>query len=239
MPVQVPAQYVPWIEQASQQTGVPAALLAAQEQVESGFNPRAVSPAGAIGIAQFMPATAAALGVNPWDPQSSIFGQARYMRQLFDQFGNWTQALEAYNVGPAGNLQSAAGYAAEVENLANQLAAQFSGGQLTVAGAGPSGSPGRCTPQGWVDQPCGAFDPGCAVANWWGAFSCNVGRQLSRLAAGIEIVLGLTLIVGGGLVMAALVVPQTEIGRVGSQLIHWVAKEGGKVLLLAAMAEVA
>jgi hypothetical protein len=218
VPVRVPAQYVPWIEQAAQQTGVPAPLLAAQEQVESGFNPSAVSPAGAIGIAQFMPGTAASLGVNPWDPRSSIFGQARYLRQLHDQFGNWTQALEAYNTGPAGNLPAAAGYAAEIQNLAQGLAAQFSGGQLTVAGSGPSGQPGSCTPQGWVDQPCGPLDPGCAVANWWGAFSCSVGQQLHRLSAGMEIVLGLALITGGVLVVAGLLVPQTEIGRAGARL---------------------
>jgi len=222
--VQVPAPYLGWIEQAAQQTGVPPELLAAQEQVESGFSPSAVSPAGAIGIAQFLPSTAAELGVNPWDPRSSIFGQARYLRQLHDQFGNWTQALEAYNVGPAGNLSAAAGYAAEIENLAQGLAAQFSGGVPTVAGSGPSGGGGRCTSTGWVDQPCGPLDPGCALGNWWGALSCAVSGQLHRLGAGLEVVLGLALLAGGGLVLIGLTLPRTELGQTGLKLARTVAE---------------
>ena len=76
-------------------------LLAAQLQAESGFNPNAVSPAGAQGIAQFMPATARAVGLrDPFDPEQAIDAQARLMSGLLRQFGTIPLALAAYNAGP-------------------------------------------------------------------------------------------------------------------------------------------
>jgi soluble lytic murein transglycosylase-like protein len=80
--------------------GVQPALLAAVAQVESGFDPAAVSPAGATGLMQFMPATAAGLGVDPANPASAVDGAARYLRQLTDRFGSTELALAAYNAGP-------------------------------------------------------------------------------------------------------------------------------------------
>jgi len=59
---------------------------------------------GALGIAQFMPATAADLGIDPLDPFQAIDGAGRYLASLYRMFGNWTQALAAYNWG-AGNVQ--------------------------------------------------------------------------------------------------------------------------------------
>jgi soluble lytic murein transglycosylase-like protein len=68
---------------------------------ESGFNPFAVSPAGARGIAQFMPGTARQYGLdNPFDAGSSIDAQAHLMRDLLRQFGSVPLALAAYNAGP-------------------------------------------------------------------------------------------------------------------------------------------
>ena len=68
---------------------------------ESNFNPFAVSPAGARGIAQFMPATAAAYGLgDPFDPAASIDAQADLMSDLLRQFGQVPLALAAYNAGP-------------------------------------------------------------------------------------------------------------------------------------------
>jgi soluble lytic murein transglycosylase-like protein len=76
-------------------------LLAAQLFAESNFNPNAGSPAGAQGIAQFMPATAAAYGLdNPYDPVASIDAQAHLMSDLLRQFGSAELALAAYNAGP-------------------------------------------------------------------------------------------------------------------------------------------
>jgi len=86
--------------QAALNAGIDPNLFTRQINQESGFNPNAVSPAGAEGIAQFMPATAAAMGVNPWDPISALYGAARLMAQLNRQFGNYAMALAAYNAGP-------------------------------------------------------------------------------------------------------------------------------------------
>lgn len=101
MPSFVPARYAPDIARASQRWNVSAALLAAQLYAESGFNPFAVSTAGAQGIAQFMPGTAQAYGLSdPFDAPSAIDAQARMMRDLLRQFGTVPLALAAYNAGP-------------------------------------------------------------------------------------------------------------------------------------------
>jgi soluble lytic murein transglycosylase-like protein len=81
---------------------VSATLLAAQIYAESGFNPFAVSPAGAQGIAQFMPGTASGMGLDdPFDPDAAIDAQAHLMRDLLRRFGAVPLALAAYNAGPA------------------------------------------------------------------------------------------------------------------------------------------
>ena len=97
----VPARFAPLIIRAAQRWGVSAHLLAAQLYAESNFNPFARSPAGAEGIAQFMPGTAAAMGLsNPFDPEAAIDAQARLMRDLLGRFGSVPLALAAYNAGP-------------------------------------------------------------------------------------------------------------------------------------------
>lgn len=78
-----------------------AALLAAQLMAESGFNPTAVSPAGALGIAQFIPSTAASYGLtDPFDAEAAIDAQAHLMSDLMEEFGSPALALAAYNAGP-------------------------------------------------------------------------------------------------------------------------------------------
>ena len=86
---------------AAQRWNVSATLLAAQIYAESNFNPFAKSGAGALGIAQFMPGTAAAMGVDPFDVPDAIDGQARLMRDLLRRFAAVPLALAAYNAGPA------------------------------------------------------------------------------------------------------------------------------------------
>jgi soluble lytic murein transglycosylase-like protein len=97
----VPAKYAPMIARAAQRWSVGANLLAAQIYAESGFNPFARSPAGAVGIAQFMPGTAAAYGLkNPLDPAQAIDAQAHLMHDMLARFGSVPLALAAYNAGP-------------------------------------------------------------------------------------------------------------------------------------------
>ncbi|MCW3064140.1 MAG: peptidase and DD-carboxypeptidase VanY/endolysin [Solirubrobacterales bacterium] len=102
MPSFVPARYAKPIAMAAQRWSVSAALLAAQIYAESGFNPFAVSGKGAEGLAQFMPGTAQALGLdNPFDAEASINAQAHMMRDLLRRFGSVPLALAAYNAGAA------------------------------------------------------------------------------------------------------------------------------------------
>ncbi len=88
------------ITDAATKAGVEPSLLAGLTWVESGFRPDAVSSAGAIGLAQLMPGTAATLGVDPTDPAANLDGAARMLHGLIEQFGDVRTALAAYNVGP-------------------------------------------------------------------------------------------------------------------------------------------
>lgn len=89
-------------QRASQKHGVPVALLKAVARAESGFRSDAVSPAGAQGLMQLMPATGRGLGVtNPFDPEQSIDAGARYLKEGLKKFGGDERlALAAYNAGP-------------------------------------------------------------------------------------------------------------------------------------------
>jgi hypothetical protein len=101
VPSFVPARFAPAINRAAMRWSVSAALLSAQFYAESGFNPFAVSSAGARGIAQFMPGTAASYGLgNPFDAEASINAQAHMMRDLLRRFASVPLALAAYNAGP-------------------------------------------------------------------------------------------------------------------------------------------
>ena len=74
-------------------------VICAQLNQESGFTPTSSSSAGAVGIAQFMPETAASLGINPLDVEDAIEGQCKYMKSLMDSFGDYSLALAGYNAG--------------------------------------------------------------------------------------------------------------------------------------------
>ena len=101
VPPFVPGRFRAPLTRAAAHWNVSAALLAAQLLAESNFDPYAGSPAGAQGIAQFMPSTAAAYGLrDPYDPVEAIDVQAHLMSDLLRQFGDPALALAAYNAGP-------------------------------------------------------------------------------------------------------------------------------------------
>ncbi len=102
LPAFVPARFRTSLLRAAAHWNVSAALLAAQLMAESNFNPFAVSPAGAQGLAQFIPSTAAAYGLHdPFDPVAAMEAQAHLMSDLIHQLGSPQLALAAYNAGPA------------------------------------------------------------------------------------------------------------------------------------------
>jgi soluble lytic murein transglycosylase-like protein len=96
------ASFTGTIESAASRNELDPALLSAVIRQESGFHPRAVSSAGAMGLMQLMPGTARDLGVrDPFDPEQNVEGGAKYLRGLIDRYhGRLDLALAAYNAGP-------------------------------------------------------------------------------------------------------------------------------------------
>ena len=89
------------IHSAAQKYAVDPKLVSAVAEVESGGDQNAVSPAGAVGVMQLMPDTAAGLGINPYDMKSNVEGGAKYLREMLDTFdGDVKKAVAAYNAGP-------------------------------------------------------------------------------------------------------------------------------------------
>ncbi|RYU10542.1 NlpC/P60 family protein [Nocardioides iriomotensis] len=97
--------YADLFQAAESKYGVPATLLAAVAKQESGYNASAVSPAGARGLMQIMPATAQGLGVDPMQPAQAVDGAARLLKDLIGRFGRVDHALAAYNAGPGAVLR--------------------------------------------------------------------------------------------------------------------------------------
>ncbi|HUY85751.1 MAG TPA: transglycosylase SLT domain-containing protein [Acidimicrobiales bacterium] len=120
----VPSNLVPLFMSAATKYGIPPQLLASVAQVESGFNPNAVSSAGAEGLMQIMPSTASGIGVNPMDPAQAINGAAQILSGYISAFGSVPLALAAYNAGP-GAVEQYGGIPpyAETESYVNQVMA--------------------------------------------------------------------------------------------------------------------
>lgn len=146
------------VEAAAAKYGVDPSLALAVAQQESGLNPNARSSAGAIGVMQLMPATAAQLGVDPNDPAQNIDGGVRYLSQLLSQFGGDTSlALAAYNAGP-GAVQKYGGVPpyAETQNYVSSILAKLGltfsanpskGPQRTARAGDPKTARGTTTPR--------------------------------------------------------------------------------------------
>jgi hypothetical protein len=145
------------IDASAKKYGVDPALLRGLIRQESNFNPNAGSPAGARGLTQLMPGTAAALGVDPSVPAQAIEGGAKYLRQQLDKFGgDPAKALAAYNAGP-GAVQRYGGvppfaetqnyvrkvlaYAAEYRQAAPAASASAASVTSPVATAAPTAGP--------------------------------------------------------------------------------------------------
>ncbi|GAB4067797.1 lytic transglycosylase domain-containing protein [Ancylobacter sonchi] len=107
--------YAAVIDEAAQRFELPASWIRAVLRAESGGDPRAVSPAGAMGLMQIMPVTwdelriHHGLGADPFNPRDNILAGAAYLRQLHDRYGSIRAMLAAYNAGPARYEASLAG----------------------------------------------------------------------------------------------------------------------------------
>ncbi|MGX9354028.1 lytic transglycosylase domain-containing protein [Roseobacteraceae bacterium S113] len=92
--------YAQMARAAARRHGIPEDLFLRLVRQESGFNPKALSNKGAIGLAQLMPGTAKYLRVDPHDPAQNLDGGARYLKEQYRTFKSWRLALAAYNAGP-------------------------------------------------------------------------------------------------------------------------------------------
>ena len=92
--------YLGVAREAASRHGIPVNLFLRLVQQESGWNPKALSHKGAMGLAQLMPQTARLLRVDPADPAQNLEGGARYLKMQYATFGSWELALAAYNAGP-------------------------------------------------------------------------------------------------------------------------------------------
>jgi hypothetical protein len=139
LPSFVPPRFATPLAHAAQRWNVSATLLAAQLYAESGFNPFATSDAGAQGIAQFMPGTAASLGLDdPFDAGRAIDAQAHLMRDLLRRFAAVPLALAAYNAGagPVAACGCIPPYAETRGYVARILGLMAGAGEPLVAGTG-------------------------------------------------------------------------------------------------------
>jgi soluble lytic murein transglycosylase-like protein len=120
----IPAKFRAAFLAAAKDTGLPLALLTSVAQVESRFQPQATSSAGAQGLLQLMPTTAAELKLDAQDPTSNVLAGARYLQRLFQRFNSSDLALAAYNAGPTAVARAGAApnnetatYVANVTNI--------------------------------------------------------------------------------------------------------------------------
>jgi hypothetical protein len=187
--------YDPLFAEAGRRHGVDPALLREVARQESGFNPRASSPAGAQGLMQFMPATAAGLGINPWVPAEAVDGAARLLRRYLDQYGRVDLALAAYNAGP-GNVARYGGVPpfAETRDYVRIITSRLKGSTGLANRAGGADSGGVQTGLPGVDAAAGAVGTAVSV----------VADKLVDAVWGVArplVVTGLLLAGGGALVL--------------------------------------
>lgn len=171
--------YLSSAQSAAQSSGVPFNLFDAVVSQESNWNPWALGSKGEIGFSQLMPATSRNLGVNAWNPTENLQGGASLLGSLFKQFGNWRDALAAYNAGPT-NLQAGYGYADKI------LAASGMTDPLGLGGTdNPMPGPGNAS-----------FDAATGNETWLGKFLAGfAGMGAFAVVALLLVALGLWVII--------------------------------------------
>jgi soluble lytic murein transglycosylase-like protein len=105
-PCPIPARFRPAFERAAADTDLPLALLVAVAEVESRFQPRALSGAGARGLLQVMPSTGSALRLDVARPETNVLAGARFLRHMLDHFNSTDLGLAAYNAGPTAVMRA-------------------------------------------------------------------------------------------------------------------------------------
>lgn len=160
----------------AQQYGIPPEIFTALVAKESSWNPNAIGGVGEVGLTQLRPTTAAQLGVNPYDPLQNLKGGAMYLSEQFQRFGNWNDALAAYNAGP-GNIQAGQGYAQSVLSTAQQ-SGLASGENAVVSITGtqtdPEGSWFYRNVLGPDEQGIVDFFSNITSAEWWSSMFFNI-----------------------------------------------------------------
>jgi soluble lytic murein transglycosylase-like protein len=142
-----PANIASVLQNASASSGVPVNILNAVAYEESRYNPNAVSPAGAQGLLQLMPATGSSLGVtDAFDAQQNANAGAQYLAQLYAKYGDWQTALIAYNQGPTslaknGPYSSSQSYASDILTNAGVSASSSDIAASAADDSTDSGSP--------------------------------------------------------------------------------------------------
>jgi hypothetical protein len=178
-------KWLPQIAAASEKYGVPINLIAATMNAESGGNPNARSPVGAIGLMQLMPGTARGLGAaDPTDPEQNIDAGVKYMAQLHDQFGDWGKVTQAYNAGPNGNWDNAEtrNHLSKVMKMSNEIGSSISsggGGGMPPTGGGSDRDRGRMPPWTSEQNLRQAVNPALDyMGNLWSEFVRRFGSTL-------------------------------------------------------------
>lgn len=119
--------YDRYIIEASEAYDIPPALIKSVIAQESNFNSEAVSNKGAMGLMQMIASTAREMGVkDAFDPKQNIMGGSKYLREMYDRYGDWVHALAAYNSGP-GNVDKAKGIPniPETKNYIEQIIRRY------------------------------------------------------------------------------------------------------------------
>ena len=168
-------------EEASALYQIPSKLLRAVAKAESGFNPKAVSKAGAMGVMQLMPGTARSLGVSdPYNARQNILGGAKYLKQNLDRFGgDVSLALAAYNAGP-GSVTKYGGIPPykETQNYVKKIMADYTGNNTILAGRTVStGTYGKTSGSTAVSSLIGSGLTGSSLTagSLLGSFTGNAG----------------------------------------------------------------